>query len=185
MGGSSVGVSKVESLDALEDAIREAFRFDERLLVERGIVGRELECAVLGYRDLQASAIGEIVPGKAFYDYADKYIDDGAQLLMPTELDADVEARIHEVSTRAFAAVDGWGMARVDFLLENDTGALYVNEINTLPGFTAISMYPKLWEIAGVPLGDLCDRLVTIAQDRHADRRRLDDGIKDWIAAIS
>ena len=124
------------------------------------------------------------MPGKAFYDYEDKYIDDGAQLLMPTELPADLETRIRELSTRAFAAVGGWGMARVDFLLEKSTDELFINEINTLPGFTAISMYPKLWEIAGVPLAELTDRLVRIAQERHADRRRLDDGIKAWIGAL-
>lgn len=181
IGGSSVGVSKVESRKELAEALRNAFLFDDRLLVERGVNGRELECAVLGFRDLAASAIGEIVPGKAFYDYADKYIDDGAQLLMPAELETSIEEEIRELSTRAFAAVGGWGMARVDFLLENGTDRLYINEINTLPGFTAISMYPKLWEIAGIPLPELTDRLVRIALERHAAQKRLDEGIKGWI----
>ncbi len=184
VGGSSVGVSKVPSHECLETAVRTGLAFDERLVVERGIVGRELECAVLGYRSLAASVIGEIVPGKEFYDYADKYLEDGAQLIAPAELPETLTRRIRGMATEAFAAIGGWGMARVDFLLEGDD-ELYINEINTLPGFTSISMYPRLWELSGVPLPELVDRLVDIALERHADRRRLDAGIKDWIAAIS
>ncbi len=184
VGGSSVGVSKVPNHECLETAVRAGLRFDERLVVERGIVGRELECAVLGYRALEASVIGEIVPGKEFYDYADKYLEDGAQLIAPVDLPEALTQRIREMSTQAFAAIGGWGMARVDFLLGGDD-ELYINEINTLPGFTSISMYPRLWELTGVALPELVDRLVGIALERHADRRQLDEGIKDWIAAIS
>lgn len=184
VGGSSVGVSKVEDRRGLCAALAGALRFDERLLIERGVQGKELECAVLGYRPLEASPIGEIIPGKSFYDYADKYLEDGAQLIMPAPLEEEVSERLRSMATAAFGAVGGWGMARVDFLLEED-GRPYVNEINTLPGFTDISMYPKLWELAGVPLPELVDRLVRIARERHADRRKLDEGIKNWIAEVS
>ena len=180
VGGSSVGVQRVSSAEGLASAIDFAFRFDEEVLIERGIDGRELECAVLGYETLEASIVGEIVPGNEFYDYADKYLEDGAQLQMPARLDQALAKRIREVAVQAFATVGGVGMARVDFLLEGDS-RLYVNEINTLPGFTEISMYPKLWELSGVPLTTLVRRLVEIAQRRHVDRRRLDDGIHDWI----
>ncbi len=184
IGGSSVGISKVPDRACLRTAIELALRFDDRVIVERGIDGRELECAVLGYQRLEASAIGEIVPGKEFYDYADKYLDEGAGLLAPAELDAEVTERLQQVAVEAFAALGGWGMARVDFLLES-SGRFYINEINTLPGFTSISMYPRLWEISGVPNPQLADRLVQIAVRRHRDRTRLDAGIKEWIAELS
>lgn len=184
VGGSSVGVSKVPHRECLETAVRLGLRFDERLVVERAVAGRELECAVLGYRTLEASAVGEIVPGKEFYDYTDKYLEDGARLIAPAELPGEVASSLRRMATEAFATVGGWGMARVDFLLEGGE-RLYINEINTLPGFTEISMYPRLWELSGVPLPELVDRLVTIARERHQDRRRLDEGIKDWIAEIS
>ncbi len=184
IGGSSVGISKVSRRECLRTSIELALKFDDRALVEHGIDGRELECAVLGYRQLEASAIGEIVPGKDFYDYADKYIEDGAQLLAPADLDAAVTERLQATAVEAFAALGGWGMARVDFLLEA-SGRFFINEINTLPGFTAISMYPRLWEISGVPNPELVDRLVDIARRRHRDRTRLDRGIKDWIAELS
>jgi D-alanine-D-alanine ligase len=153
VGGSSVGVRRVGDRAGLAEAIRFALAFDDEVLVERGVVGRELEIAVLGYERLEASEVGEIVPGKEFYDYEDKYLSDQAKLI-----------------------------ARVDFLLDGD--APYVNEINTLPGFTAISMYPRLWDLSGVPLPDLVDRLVQIAVRRHQDRHRLDQGIRDWIAEL-
>lgn len=179
-GGSSVGVRRVVDPLEIAEAIEFALRFDERVLIERGIVGRELECAMLGYETLKASVIGEIVPGREFYDYADKYIEDGARLEIPAQLEDAMAGRLREMAVDAFAAIGGVGMARVDFLLEGDDG-LYVNEINTLPGFTDISMYPKLWDLAGVPLPDLVSRLVDVALRRHADRRQLNDGIHDWI----
>jgi D-alanine-D-alanine ligase len=183
VGGSSVGVTKVERREALGAAIADALRFDDRALVERGVVGRELECAVLGLETIEASAVGEIVPGKEFYDYADKYLDDGAKLLAPAPLDDDLAARVRRTAAAAFAAIGGWGMARVDFLLSRD-GELFVNELNTLPGFTDISMYPRLWALSGLPLPALVGRLVAIAFERHADRARLDQGIKGWIAEV-
>ncbi|MCZ6507778.1 MAG: D-alanine--D-alanine ligase, partial [Acidobacteria bacterium] len=162
VGGSSVGVRRVAAIAELAAAIEFAFRFDEGVLIERGVTGRELECAVLGYEELEASAVGEIVPGNEFYDYADKYLQEGARLELPAALDEVLADRIRSTAVRAFAAIGGVGLARVDFLLE-DRGELYVNEINTLPGFTSISMYPKLWELSGVPLPKLVTRLVEIA----------------------
>lgn len=183
VGGSSVGVRKVEETSCLESAVRFALRFDETVVVERAVAGRELECAVLGYEALEASGVGEIIPGEAFYDYADKYLTDGAALIAPAELPPALEAEIRRLAAQAFSALGGTGMARVDFLLEGDTP--FVNEINTLPGFTSISMYPRLWELAGVPLEELVDRLVDIARRRHRDRKRLDAGIKDWLAELA
>ncbi|HEX2251938.1 MAG TPA: D-alanine--D-alanine ligase family protein [Thermoanaerobaculia bacterium] len=183
VGGSSVGVRKVDRRDELAEAVRFALRFDDAVLVERGIRGRELECAVLGYRHLEASEIGEIVPGKDFYDYEDKYLGDTAKLIAPAELPAATASRLRELAVEAFRALGGTGMARVDFLLEGDDRP-YVNEINTLPGFTRISMYPRLWALSGVPLPELVDRLVKIAQERHRDRRRLDEGIKEFLASL-
>ena len=184
VGGSSVGVRKVSDRAGLEEAVRFALRFDEVVLVERGVKGRELECAVLGYRDLQASVVGEIVPGNEFYDYADKYLQDNAGLIAPAELPVEVADRLRRTAVEAFAAIGGAGLARVDFLLEGRDG-LFVNEINTLPGFTSISMYPRLWGLTGLPLPRLVDRLVQIALERHADRRRLDEGIKDFLAELA
>lgn len=183
VGGSSVGIRRVERREELPEAIAFALGFDEVALVERGVEARELECGVLGYETLAASAVGEVVPGNDFYDYADKYLQDEAQLLAPADLPPADTARVRETAVAAFAAIGGAGMARVDFFLEAD-GKLSVNEINTLPGFTAISMYPRLWGLSGVPLPELVDRLVAIAQRRHADRARLDRGIKAWLGGL-
>jgi D-alanine-D-alanine ligase len=183
VGGSSVGIRRVASLEDLGEAVTFAFGFDDQVLVETEIVGRELECSVLGYPSLEASAIGEIVPGADFYDYADKYLDDNAGLHVPAELEPEIEADLRNVAVRAFGAIGGFGMARVDFLLRDD-GEMFVNEINTLPGFTSISMYPKLWEASGLPPAALVDRLVQEGIARHADRQRLDQGIKEWVAQL-
>ena len=185
VGGSSVGIKRVETREALAEAIDFALGFDDFVLVERGAVNaRELEVAVLGYPDLEAAtAVGEIVPGRDFYDYEDKYLSDRARLLAPAELDAGTTARIRALAVEAFAAIGGSGMARVDFFLED--GALYLNEINTLPGFTRISMYPRLWELSGLSNAQLVDRLVRDAQRRHADRHRLDQGIKTFLAELA
>ncbi|HEX4952956.1 MAG TPA: D-alanine--D-alanine ligase family protein [Thermoanaerobaculia bacterium] len=184
VGGSSVGVVKVEERGALAEAIRFALRFDDAVLVEKGVAGRELEVAVLGGRPLAASVVGEIVPGREFYDYSDKYLTDGAQLLAPADLPEAASSRIRSTATAAFAALGGWGLARVDFFLAED-GALFVNELNTLPGFTAISMYPRLWGLTGLPLPQLVDRLVALAFERQAERERLDAGIKGWLAELA
>jgi D-alanine-D-alanine ligase len=183
VGGSSVGVKKVTDRGCLETSVRFALQFDDAVLVERGVRGRELECAVLGYGELEASVVGEIVPGNEFYDYADKYRQDTAGLIAPADLPPAVSDRLREIAVRAFAAIGGAGLARVDFLLEGED-ALFVNEVNTLPGFTSISMYPRLWGLSGIPLPELVDRLVQIALRRHRDRRRLDEGIKSWLAEL-
>ncbi|HEX4965285.1 MAG TPA: D-alanine--D-alanine ligase family protein [Thermoanaerobaculia bacterium] len=185
VGGSSVGVKKVESRACVETSVRFALQFDDTVLVERGVAGRELECAVLGYRKLEASAaVGEIVPSQDFYDYADKYRLDSAGLIAPADLPESVIGRVRELAVRAFAALGGAGLARVDFLYEGGEDGLWVNEINTLPGFTSISMYPRLWELSGVSLPKLVDRLVKIALERHQDRHRLDAGIKAFLAEL-
>jgi D-alanine-D-alanine ligase len=184
VGGSSVGVVKVTDRAALEAAVRFALRFDDAVLVERGVQGRELECAVLGYGTIEASVVGEIVPGNDFYDYADKYLEDKAGLIAPADLPAEVADRLRRLAVQAFVALGGVGLARVDFLWEGGD-RLYVNELNTLPGFTRISMYPRLWTLSGVPLPTLCDRLVQIALARHRDRRRLDEGIKSFLAGLA
>lgn len=184
VGGSSVGVKKVPDPSCLASSIEFAFRFDDVVLVERGVKGRELETAVLGYRQIEASAVGEIIPGNEFYDYADKYLQDTAGLVAPADLPEEVSERLRRIAVQAFRAIGGAGLARVDFLYEGGDG-LYVNELNTLPGFTSISMYPRLWGLSGIPLPELVDRLVRIALERHADRHRLDAGIKDFLTELA
>ncbi len=184
VGGSSVGVKKVPDPACLETSIRFALRFDDTVLVERGVKGRELECAVLGYRKIEASVVGEVIPGNEFYDYADKYLQDTAGLVAPADIPEEVADRLRSIAVDAFAAIGGVGLARVDFFLEGED-RLYVNEINTLPGFTSISMYPRLWGLSGLPLPKLVDRLVQIALERHRDRHRLDEGIKEFLTELS
>lgn len=184
VGGSSVGVVKVSRSEELRSALEHALRFAESALVERGIRGREIECAVLGDDPIEASVLGEVVPGREFYDYADKYLEDGARLLAPADLPPALADHLRRLAVEAFAAIGGVGMARVDFLLEED-GTAYVNEINTHPGFTSISMYPRLWDLSGVPLPRLVGRLVEVAIRRHGSKRRLDAGIREWIAELA
>ncbi len=172
-GGSSVGVTKVKRAGDLAAAVASAFRYDERVLVEEGVDARELECAVLGNEDPRASIPGEIVPGHEFYDYDDKYRDDKAKLLIPAPVSAAVAEETRRLAVEVFRLCGVSGMARVDFFLERGTDRVLVNEINTLPGFTAISMYPKLWEASGLPLPSLLDELVRLALERHARRGRL------------
>ncbi len=171
--GSSVGVSRVETEAGLSAAIQEAFRFDRKILVEKGIKGRELECSVLGNREPVASVPGEVIPKGTFYSYEAKYVDeDGAALVIPADLpEADVE-RVRDMAVRAFVALECEGMARADFFLA-DSGELIVNELNTIPGFTSISMYPKLWEVSGLPYAALVDRLIELAIERHEESSRL------------
>jgi D-alanine-D-alanine ligase len=170
--GSSVGISKVHEPDELDDAMAEAFRFARKAVVEQGFEGvREIECAVLGNDDPVASVCGEIVPtGHEFYDYASKYLDDrGARLDIPADLDPQVQARVQRMAVVAFQAAECWGMARVDFFLRGEE--LFINEINTIPGFTEISMYPKLWEASGLGYGELIERLIDLAVERHEAER--------------
>ena len=172
-GGSSVGVTKVKRLEDLAAAVALALRYDERALVEEAIDARELECAVLGNEDPKASVPGEIVPGHEFYDYDDKYRDDKAQFRIPAEVPAAVAEEVRRLAVEVFRLCGVSGMARVDFFLERGTDRVLVNEINTLPGFTAISMYPKLWEASGLPLPKLLDELIRLAFERQARRREL------------
>jgi D-alanine-D-alanine ligase len=156
----------------------EAARYDRRVLVERGVNAREIEVSVLGNDNPQASVPGEIVPGHDFYSYVAKYIDDSSQLLIPAPISQELSTQVQELAVKAYRAIDCGGMARVDFLLEKeDQGSagspgLYLNEVNTIPGFTQISMYPKLWEASGLPYPALVDRLIDLALERKAERDR-------------
>jgi D-alanine-D-alanine ligase len=171
--GSSIGVHKVHSIEELEPAIEDAARYDTKILAEEAIEGRELECGVLGNEDLEASVVGEIVPGHEFYDYEDKYLDDAVQLVIPAAVPEDTSDRVRDLALAAFRAIDARGMARVDFFLESGTGRIYLNEINTIPGFTRMSMYPRLWEATGVPFPELCDRLIELALEAREARDSL------------
>ncbi|WP_352428582.1 D-alanine--D-alanine ligase family protein [Thermoflexus sp.] len=171
--GSSVGVSKVKDREDLPAALAEAARYGRKMLVERAIpAAREIEVSVLGNEDPIASVPGEVIPAGEFYDYAAKYLDDRTQLVIPAPLDEALSERIRTLALEAFRAIDACGMARVDFLLSRETGELVINEINTIPGFTAVSMYPRLWEASGLPYSALLDRLIELALERHADRQR-------------
>ena len=172
--GSSVGVNKVRDAAGWAAARTEALRYDRKLLVEEFIRGREIEVAVLGNDDPQASVPGEIVPQHDFYSYEAKYLDEnGARLCIPAELPAEVSARVRQLAVQTFQALECAGMARVDFFVCAD-GRAYVNEINTIPGFTKISMYPKLWEATGVPYPALIERLLDLAIERHAREQRIE-----------
>ena len=170
--GSSVGIAKAHDAGELAAAMATAARFDRRIVVEAGVDARELEVSVLGNDEPVASVAGEVVPCNEFYDYDAKYIDDLSELIIPAELEGKTLVYLQELAIDAFRALDLAGLARVDFFLERRTDHIYVNEVNTLPGFTPISMYPLLWEATGVPLAELVDRLVALALERHADRRR-------------
>jgi len=171
--GSSVGVNKAHDAVELTQALNDAVRYDRRILVEIAVPhAREIECSVLGNDDPIASVPGEIVPGHEFYDYAAKYLDESSQLLIPAPIDPALTQRVRELSIEAFLALDCAGMARVDFLLARETGELYLSEVNTIPGFTRISMYPKLWEASGLSYSELIDRLIELALERYADKQR-------------
>lgn len=169
--GSSVGISKAHNAAELEAALALAGQYDRKIIVERGIEGRELECSVLGNEAPMASLPCEILPSREFYDYDDKYLLDKAQTKVPADLRAETADELRRLAVECFRAVECEGMGRVDFLLENSTGKLYINEINTIPGFTSISMYPKMWEQSGVAFGALIDQLIELALDRHRKRK--------------
>ena len=165
--GSSIGISKVRRHARSRRAVDLALRYDRKVLVEKGIAGREIECAVLGNDEPAASLPGEVFPANDFYDYRDKYIDGKTRFGIPADLPPDVAAEVRRQAVTAFQACGAEGLSRVDFFLEKGSGDLYVNEINTLPGFTAISMYPKLWGVTGIPYGKLLDRLIRLGFERH------------------
>jgi D-alanine-D-alanine ligase len=175
--GSSVGISKAHGRKELGPAIEEAAKFDRKIVIEQGVGGknnkaREIECSVLGNDEPVASIPGEIVPVKEFYDYNAKYLDEGSELIIPAKLNKAETKRVQELAIRSFKAVDCSGLARVDFLMDPATRKIYLNEINTMPGFTAISMYPKLWAASGLDYADLIDRLIQLGLERHRDKKR-------------
>ncbi len=170
--GSSVGISKAHNRDELHAALAEAARYDRKLVVEAAVDAREIEVSVLGNDEPLASVPGEIVPSNEFYDYAAKYLDGESKLLIPAPVSDELAGEIRRMAVDAYLAMDCAGMARVDFLLGRGTDEIYLNEVNTLPGFTPISMYPKLWEATGVSYPELIDRLIQLALERHADKSR-------------
>jgi len=169
--GSSVGITKVKTWAALPPALETAFRYDAAALVEKGIAGRELELSVLGNDQPESSVPGEIIPHREFYDYSDKYLDGKTRFVIPAVLPPRTLVRIRALGVAAFKALEASGMARIDFFLERATDRLYVNEINTIPGFTEISMYPKLWDASGLPFPRLLERLVELGFERHRNRK--------------
>ena len=175
--GSSVGISKVHDSGELAAAMDEAARFDRKLVIEEGVGGkkgkaREIECSVLGNDQPIASVPGEVVPIKEFYDYNAKYLDEGSELIIPARLSKAKQKEVQRLAIAAFRAIECSGLARVDFLMAPRGGKVYVNEINTLPGFTSISMYPKLWEASGIPYSELIHRLIQLGLERHADKKQ-------------
>ena len=170
--GSSVGVSKARTREELEQALRNAARYDAKLVVERGIDARELEVGVLGNDEPSASVVGEILPGADFYDYRAKYVDEGSQAIIPADISPELSRTAQELAIRAFQAVAANGLARVDFFLERGTDRLLINEINTMPGFTEISMYPKLWQASGVTFAELVTRIAELGLERFSERAR-------------
>jgi D-alanine-D-alanine ligase len=169
--GSSVGISKVKNESELRTALRDAAQYDRKIVVERGITGREFECSVLGNGDPKASTPCEVLPSREFYDYEDKYLLDKAVIELPAKLEGDKTAEMQRLAVQCYKACGCEGMSRVDFLMEASTGKLYVNEINTIPGFTSISMFPKMWAYSGIPYAQLLDELIALALDRQAQKK--------------
>jgi D-alanine-D-alanine ligase len=172
--GSSVGISKVKTAADLVPAIETALQFDRKVVVEAAVPrAREIECSVLGNDDPQTSLPGEILPSREFYDYEAKYLDEGSKTVVPAELPPAAAAEVRRLAVEAFRAIDGSGLARVDFLMDGDSGTIYLNEVNTMPGFTNISMYPQMWEASGLSYPALVDRLIQLGIERHAEKARL------------
>jgi D-alanine-D-alanine ligase len=170
--GSSVGMTRVKAAHELTAAMDLAGEFALKIIVERGVKGREIEVSVLGNDDVRASVPGEIVPHREYYDYAAKYLEGGTQLVIPAKLSKKQAEVFQDYAVRAFRAIDGTGMARCDFFLERSTGKIFINELNTIPGFTSISMYPKLWEASGLAYPKLIDRLIELALELHREKAR-------------
>lgn len=170
--GSSVGMTKAHNAGELCAGLRLAAQFAQKILVERAVEGREIEVAVLGNEEPNASTPGEIVPHREFYDYAAKYTEEGTRLIIPAEITVRQAAKVQDYAIRAFRAIDGRGMARVDLFLERHSGRFYVSEINTIPGFTSISMYPRMWEASGVGYRELISRLIKLALEEHQQKQR-------------
>ena len=170
--GSSIGVKKAKTRDEILSALQQSFEYDEWALIEEAIVGREIEVAILGNQSAQASVPGEIIPGHEFYDYEDKYLGDSAKLLVPAPLTAQQTLEVQQLALKVFALLRSDGMARIDFFFEENGRGFLCNEINTIPGFTPISMYPKLWNASGLSYPELLDRLINLALERRAKQRR-------------
>ncbi|MBN2244669.1 MAG: D-alanine--D-alanine ligase [Candidatus Aminicenantes bacterium] len=170
--GSSVGITKVNNRESTETAVDNAFKYDRKILVEEAIFGREFECSVLGNEHPEASLPGEVIPFREFYDYRDKYVEGKTDFVIPAEIAPDLVSKIQRLSLEAFKAAECSGLARVDFFLQSSTQNLFINEINTLPGFTEISMYPKLWEVSGLPYPELLERLIELGFERHKKKKR-------------
>jgi D-alanine-D-alanine ligase len=169
--GSSLGIDKVHHAGELAAAMDEAARYDRRIVIERGLDAREFEVSVLGNDDPVTSVAGEVVSINEFYDFDAKYVDDRSELIIPAPIDASVMEEMRGIAASAFKAIDAAGLARVDFFMERSTGQIYLNEINTIPGFTQASMYPLLWEASGLSFRDLVTRLVELAIERHGERQ--------------
>jgi D-alanine-D-alanine ligase len=176
--GSSVGVTKVHAASELPGALDVAAHYDRKMVVEKAVDAREIECSVLGNDQSIASLPGEVIPRREFYDYEAKYSDNATQLVVPAKLEADKVAEIQELAVRAFTALDCAGMARADFFLDRVTNQVYINELNTIPGFTAVSMYPRMWAASGLPYPELLDRLIQLAFERHRDKGRMSTAYK-------
>jgi D-alanine-D-alanine ligase len=171
--GSSVGISKARHATELRTAIELAAEFDRKIVVEAAVPNaREIECSVIGNDDPEASVPGEVIPSREFYDYEAKYLDEGSKIIIPAQLTGAQTADVRRLAIAAFKAIDGAGMSRVDFLLAGDSGSLYVNEVNTIPGFTTIGMYSKMWAATGLPFPALLDRLIALAMERHAEKQQ-------------
>lgn len=170
--GSSVGISKADNQEKLIDAIQLAFRYDRKVVIEQGVDAREIEVAVLGNEDVHASVPGELLKTQSFYDYDSKYIDNDVELSIPAHVSEEEKQTLRKYATEAFLAIDGSGLSRVDFFLTED-GSIFLNEVNTFPGFTQFSMYPRLWESTGLTYGDLIEELIQLGLQRHADKEKL------------
>jgi D-alanine-D-alanine ligase len=170
--GSSVGISKAHDHKELEQALNFAAEYDRKIIVEKMMIGREVECAVLGNDEPLASVVGEILPGAEFYDYEAKYVLNNSKLIIPAEIPPELAARVQDYAIQGFKAIDGAGLGRVDFFVQPETGVIFINEINTMPGFTQISMYPKLWEASNISYKELIDRLIQLALERYNDKMK-------------
>ncbi len=180
--GSSVGIMKCHDESELKSGVEEAFKFDRKVVIEENIVGREIECSVLGNNEPKASLPGEVKPKREFYDYEAKYVTGDSDLIIPAKLTDQEVSEIQKLAIKTFKSIDCSGLARVDFFIKED-GQIVVNEINTMPGFTSISMYPKLWEVSGLPYASLLDELIELALERHEEKKKLNSSIKldnDW-----
>jgi D-alanine-D-alanine ligase len=170
--GSSVGICKIHDAKEFEQAVRFSAQYDSKLIIEKGIDARELECGILGNGNPKASVVGEVHPSREFYDYTDKYESPDSSVEIPAQISRKAAAEVRDIAVRAFRAIDGSGLARVDFFLERDSGKVWLNEINTMPGFTPISMYPKLWEASGMPFKELVQNLVSLGLERFRERSK-------------